>query len=89
MIPGKRKQLDPDSDVEQQEDSKVSVPAKIVHPFFYVERMLGSSKVSYRGIKTKLERIHVLLCFVNLMIGDRYTFLYSQDCCSHWVQSSK
>ena len=72
MMPGKRKQLETGSAAEQQEKAKASVRAKVEHPFFYVKRMFGCSKVRYRGIKKNLERIHILLGFTNLMIGDRY-----------------
>ena len=72
MMPGKRKQLETGSAAEQQEKAKASVRAKVEHPFFYVKRMFGYSKVRYRGIRKNLERIHVLLGFTNLMIGDRY-----------------
>jgi IS5 family transposase len=34
--------------------------------------MFGYSKVRYRGLQKNLERIHLLLGFTNLLIGDRY-----------------
>jgi|TARA_Y100000310_G_scaffold318221_1_gene372024 IS5 family transposase len=67
MKPGKRSQLDPDS-----KEAKASIRAKVEHPFFYVKRVFGYSKVRYRGLAKNAERLSLLLGFANLMIGARY-----------------
>ncbi|MDA0273416.1 MAG: IS5 family transposase [Proteobacteria bacterium] len=72
MRPGKRKVLDPKSPEAIREKSKASVRAKVEHPFRYVKRMFGYSKVRYRGLQKNTERIALLLGFTNLLIGDSY-----------------
>lgn len=72
MMPGKRKQLNPKSVAGRQEKKKASIRAKVEHPFFYVKQMFHYRKVRYRGLKKNIERIHLLLGFSNLLIGDRY-----------------
>lgn len=72
MMPGKRRQLNPRSVVARQEKKKSSVRAKVEHPFWYVKQMFNYRKVRYRGLVKNVERIHVLLGFTNLLIGDRY-----------------
>lgn len=72
MRPGKRKALDQDSPEAIAEKLKASVRAKVEHPFRYVKRMFGYSKVRYRGLMKNTERIALLLGFTNLLIGDRY-----------------
>lgn len=72
MTPGKRRLLNPKSDIARQEKKKAGVRAKVEHPFWYVKQMFDYRKVRYRGLKKNMERIHVLLGFANLMIGDRY-----------------
>ncbi len=72
MMPGKRRLLNPKSVIARQEKKKASVRAKVEHPFWYVKQMFDYRKVRYRGLKKNMERIHVLLGFANLMIGDRY-----------------
>ncbi len=75
MMPGKRRLLNPKSVEARQEKKKASVRAKVEHPFWYVKQMFGYRKVRYRGIAKNLERIHLLLGFTNLMIGDRYEYV--------------
>ena len=72
MMPGQRRQLNPRSVVGRREKKKASIRAKVEHPFWYVKQMFGYRKVRYRGLKKNTERIHVLLGFANLLIGDRY-----------------
>ena len=72
MMPGKRRLLNPKSVVARQEKKKASVRAKVEHPFWYVKQMFDYRKVRYRGLKKNIERIHILLGFANLLIGDRY-----------------
>ncbi len=61
MRPGKRKALDQDSPEAIAEKLKASVRAKVEHPFRYVKRMFGYSKVRYRGLMKNTERIALLL----------------------------
>lgn len=72
MMPGQRRQLNPRSVVARREKKKASIRAKVEHPFWYAKQMFGYRKVRYRGLKKNLARIHMLLGFANLMIGDRY-----------------
>ena len=72
MTPSKRRLLNPRSVEARQEKSKASIRAKVEHPFRYVKQMFGYSKVRYRGLQKNMERIHLLLGFSNLLIGDRY-----------------
>ena len=50
MRPGKRRQLAQGSDDALVEKLKASVRAKVEHPFLYVKRHFGYSKVRYRGL---------------------------------------
>lgn len=72
MRPGRRSALERNSAEANAEKSKASVRAKVEHPFRYVKRMFGYSKVRYRGLQKNTERIALLLGFTNLLIGDRY-----------------
>ncbi len=72
MKPGKRSQLDPDSKEAKKEKAKASIRAKVEHPFLYVKRVFGYSKVRYRGLAKNTERLSLLLGFANLLIGARY-----------------
>jgi IS5 family transposase len=72
MMPGRRRLLNPNSVAARQEKKKASVRAKVEHPFWYVKQMFDYRKVRYRGLKKNLDRIHLLLGFTNLLIGDRY-----------------
>jgi transposase, IS5 family len=72
MRPGIRKGLSQDSPEARREKLKASVRAKVEHPFRYVKRMFGYSKVRYRGLQKNTERIALLLGFTNLLIGDTY-----------------
>jgi len=72
MRPGKRKVLEPSSKEAKSEKAKASVRAKVEHPFRYVKRVFGYSKVRYRGLQKNAERLYLLLGFTNLMIGDTY-----------------
>ncbi len=72
MRRGKRKLLDKDGPEEEAERRKGSVRAKVEHPFLYVKRHFGYSKVRYRGLAKNTQRIAVLLGFTNLLIAGRY-----------------
>ena len=72
MKPGKRRRLDKSGTAEAAEKRKASVRAKIEHPFLYVKRHFGCSKVRYRGLVKNTQRIALLLGFANLLIAGRY-----------------
>ena len=72
MKRGKRRLLDKDGPEEAAERRKGSVRAKVEHPFLYVKRHFGYSKVRYRGLAKNTQRIALLLGFTNLLIAGRY-----------------
>ena len=51
---------------------KASLRAKVEHPFLYVKRHFGYSKVRYRGLAKNAQRIAMLLGFANPLIAGRY-----------------
>ena len=57
---------------EAEEKHKASIRAKVEHPFLYVKRHFGYSKVRYRGLAKNTQRIAMLLGFTNLLIAGRY-----------------
>ena len=65
--PGKRKVMDADSPASQLEKTKASVRAKVEHPFMFIKRMFGYSKVRYRGLQKNQERLYLLSGFTNLI----------------------
>ena len=69
---GKRKHLDKGSRKARAEKAKARVRAKVEHPFLYVKRHFGYSKVRYRGLAKNRERIALLLGFTNLLIAGRH-----------------
>ena len=63
---GKRKQM---NEVELLlEKKKASVRARVEHPFRYIKRQFGYSKVRYRGLEKNNNRLQVLSAFTNLLI---------------------
>ena len=72
MKPGRRRLLDKDGPEAAAEKRKASVRAKVEHPFLYVKRHFGYSKVRYRGLAKNTQRIALLLGFANLLIAGRY-----------------
>ena len=72
MKPGKRRQLAPGDEQAVKEKEKACIRAKVEHPFLYVKRVFGYSKVRYRGLAKNTNRISLLLGFTNLLIGARY-----------------
>ncbi len=72
MKPGQRRRLDKGGAEEAAEKRKASVRAKVEHPFLYVKRHFGYSKVRYRGLAKNTQRIAMLLGFTNLLIAGRY-----------------
>ena len=72
MKRGKRRLLDKDGPEEAAERRKGSVRAKVEHPFLYVKRHFGYSKVRYRGLAKNTQRTALLLGFTNLPMAGRY-----------------
>ena len=68
MRPGQRRKLEPGSPGELVEKGKASVRAKVEHPFLYVKRHFGYSKVRYRGLAKNTQR---LMALTNLMTAER------------------
>ena len=54
------------------EKLKASVRAKVEHPFLYMKRHFGYSKVRYRGLAKNTQRLAVLLGFTNLIRAEHY-----------------
>ena len=71
MRPGQRRKLEPGSPGELVEKGKASVRAKVEHPFLYVKRHFGYSKVRYRGLAKNTQRLMALLGLTNLMTAER------------------
>ncbi len=72
MRPGQRRKLKVGSDDAAREKRKASVRAKVEHPFLYVKRRFGYTKVRYRGLAKNTQRLALLLGFANLMRAERY-----------------
>lgn len=72
MTPGRRRRLTPNDPDERAEQIKASMRAKVEHPFLYVKRVFGYSKVRYRGLAKNTERMSLLLGFANLLRAERY-----------------
>lgn len=70
MRPGKRKLLDKadpvDGLVEQLEQIKARIRAKVEHPFRVIKRQFGHVKVRYRGLKKNTAQLHTLFALSNL-----------------------
>ncbi|TGG90913.1 MAG: IS5 family transposase [Aphanocapsa feldmannii 277cV] len=67
MRPGQRRILPRDQRDHLIEHCKASVRAKVEHPFLYVKKIFGYSKVRYRGLAKNENRLALLLGFANLM----------------------
>ena len=72
MRPGQRRKLKIGSEEAAREKRKASVRAKVEHPFLYVKRRFGYTKVRYRGLAKNTQRLALLLVFANLMRAERY-----------------
>jgi IS5 family transposase len=72
MRPGKRRQLPAGGIEAQTERLKAQVRAKVEYPFRYIKRVFGHDKVRYRGLGKNGERLHMLVAFINLMVGKKY-----------------
>ena len=70
MRPGKRRELDPESEAAQSEKAKVSARAKVEHPFLKVKRWFGYGKVRYRGLMKNTQRLALLFGLGNLLTAE-------------------
>ncbi len=70
MGPGRRRRLAPESDEARAERRLASLRAKVEHPFLYVKRRFGYSRVRYRGLDKNRQRLGLLLGFANLLIAE-------------------
>lgn len=65
--PGKLRGLTEDSIERQTEKIKAQVRAKVEHPFLWIKKMFGYSKVRYRGLSKNENRLYLLAGFYNLI----------------------
>ena len=77
LRPGKRKTL-PDTPlgrvIEQIEQLKTSVRAKVEHPFHIVKNVFGLKKVRYRSLGKSTAQLFTLFGMANLLIAKRQLF---------------
>ncbi len=70
MRPGKRKALDLSSalaaKIDQVEQIKASIRAKVEHPFRVIKQQFGHAKVRYRGLAKNTARLQVMFALSNL-----------------------
>lgn len=70
MMPGKRKAMDKNtpmgSILEQLENTKASIRAKVEHPFRVIKRQFGYVKVKYRGLAKNTANLMTLFALSNL-----------------------
>ena len=73
MMPGKRKALDKDTPMgailEKLEKTKVSIRAKVEHPFRVIKRQFGYVKVKYRGLAKNTANLMTLFALSNLWMA--------------------
>lgn len=70
--PSKRKRLPGQDKIKAVEKIKAQVRAKVEHPFRYIKRVFGYSKVRYRGLAKNTQRLCLLAGFTNLLIEKKY-----------------
>jgi IS5 family transposase len=82
MRRGKRKKLNPfmprDAIVEQIEQLKASVRAKVEHPFRVIKRQFGFVKVRYRGLVKNSAQLMTLFALSNLWMARKSLVLDGQ-----------
>jgi transposase, IS5 family len=73
MRPGKRRALDKTREsnrlIDQVEQLKASIRAKVEHPFRVIKRQFGYVKVRYRGLKKNHQQITTLFTLSNLWMA--------------------
>ena len=83
MRPGKRRVMDEtkpvDKLLEQIEQLKASVRAKVEHPFRVIKRQFGHVKVRYRGLRKNAAQLFTLFALSNLwMVREKLLVLDEQ-----------
>jgi transposase, IS5 family len=83
MRPGRRKALDLSSTlaamIDQVEQIKASIRAKVEHPFRVIKRQFGHVKVRYRGLKKNTDQLNTLFALANLwMVRKKLDVLVEQ-----------
>jgi IS5 family transposase len=75
MRPGKRKALDKSTSLgailDQLEQAKARIRAKVEHPFRVIKRQFGHVKVRYRGLAKNTAQLHTLFALSNLWMVRR------------------
>ena len=75
MMPGKRRQLDPNSRwarlLEQAEHLKASLRAKVEHPFHVIKNLFRHKKVRFKGLAKNQAQLFSLFGLANLVIARR------------------
>ena len=75
MRPGKRKLLDKSTPMgailDQLEQIKARIRAKVEHPFRVIKRQFGHVKVRYRGLAKNTAQLHTLFALSNLWMVRR------------------
>ena len=70
LLPGKRQALDKDTPMgailEQLEQAKASISAKVEHPFRVIKRQFDYTKVKYRGLAKNTANLVMLSALSNL-----------------------
>lgn len=65
--PGKLKSMSKVSNERQIEKIKAQVRAKVEHPFLWIKKIFGYSKVRYKGLSKNENRLYLLSGFFNLI----------------------
>ena len=75
MRPGKRKALDRNTPMgailDQLEQAKARIRAKVEHPFRVIKRQFGHVKARYRGLTKNTAQLHTLFALSNLWMVRR------------------
>lgn len=75
MQPGRRRQLDPKRRwarlLEQAEQLKASIRAKVEHPFHVIKNLFRHKKVRYKGLAKNTAQLFSLFGLANLVIAKR------------------
>jgi IS5 family transposase len=75
MQPGKRRQLDLTRIwaqlLEQAEQSKASIRAKVEHPFHVIKNLFRHKKVRYKGLAKNTAQLFSMFSLANLVIAKR------------------
>ena len=75
MQPGRRRQLDPKRRwarlLEQAEQLKASIRAKVEHPFHVIKNLFRHKKVRYKGLAKNTAQLFSLFGLANLVLAKR------------------